>query len=108
MKKYVLPVAVLYLSAITAAWAISGSTLPQLTSPNDIVQVGSKGKGKSKSHKGHSHKGHSHKKYSHHHHGHHYHHGRYHYHGKYYGHRYAYRPRSIVGCIAAGPVWYCP
>ena len=97
MKKYVLPVAVLYLSAITAAWAISGSTLPQLTSPNDIVQVGSKGKGKSKSHKGHSHK-----KYSHHHH------GRYHYHGKYYGHRYAYRPRSIVGCIAAGPVWYCP
>jgi hypothetical protein len=102
MIKYALPVAVLYLAVASTAWAVPGSTLPQLTSSNDIVQVGSKGKGKSKSHKGYSH---------HRHHDHHY--GkyhRYHYHGRYWGHRYAYRPYGwqTMGCISAGPFWYCP
>src|SRR5262245_27338010 len=46
MIKYALPVAVLYFAVGTAAVALPGSTLPQLTSPNDVVQVGSKGKGK--------------------------------------------------------------
>jgi hypothetical protein len=109
MKKYVLPVAVVYLSAVTAAWAVPSSNLPRLTSPNDIVQVGSKDKGKGKSHKGHSHNNNHHN----HHNNHHYHHGyndNYHYHGRYWGHRYAYRPYNwqTLGCIAAGPVWYCP
>jgi hypothetical protein len=90
--------------------ALPGSTLPQLTSPNDIVQVGSKGKGKG--------------------------HGKSlgkairttpiaatttitttitatitsTYHGRYWGHRYSYRPHGwqTMGCIAAGPIWYCP
>jgi hypothetical protein len=98
MHKYVLPVTVLYLSAITGAWAIPASTLPQLTSPNDLVQVGSKDKGKGKSH---SHNNnHHHHHYSEHHH--------YNYHGHDYGHRYSYRPRGAIGCVMAGPVWYCP
>jgi UDP-N-acetylmuramyl pentapeptide phosphotransferase/UDP-N-acetylglucosamine-1-phosphate transferase len=62
MHKYVLPVAVLYLSGVTASWALPGSTLPQLTSPTDIVQVGSKDKNKGKSHK--SHEVHHHHHYS--------------------------------------------
>jgi hypothetical protein len=46
MIKYALPVAVLYLGVVSAAWALPGSlSLP--ASPNDIVQVGSKSKGKS-------------------------------------------------------------
>jgi hypothetical protein len=90
--------AVLYFGVVSAAWAVPGSTLPQLTSPNDIVQVGSKSKGKS--HKGHSHSSHHHHHYSHNH--------KYHYHGHYYGHRYSYRPRGAMGCVMAGPVWYCP
>jgi hypothetical protein len=103
MTKYALPVAVLYFAIASVAWAAPGSTLPQLTSPNDIVQV------KSKSHKKHSYKKHSYKKhYDKHNYKYGKYHKRYHYHGKYYGHRYAYRPRSIIGCVAAGPIWYCP
>jgi hypothetical protein len=81
---------VLYFAVASAAVALPGSTLPQLNNPNDIVQVGSKGKGKGKSHKGHSHSGH--------------------HHGRYWGHRYSYRPHNwqTLGCIAAGPIWYCP
>ena len=97
MIKYAFPVAVLYFAVATAAVALPGSTLPQLTSPNDIVQVGSKSKGKSKS------------SHHHHHHHHHYSHNhKYHYHGHYYGHRYSYRPRGATGCVQAGPIWYCP
>ena len=64
MIKYALPVAVLCLGVVSAAWALPGS-LPLPAGPNDIVQVGSKSKGKS--HKGHSHKGHSHGSHHHHH-----------------------------------------
>ena len=46
MIKYALPVAVAYFAIASTAVALPGSTLPQLTSPNDIVQVGNKGKGK--------------------------------------------------------------
>jgi len=104
MIKYALPVAAFYLMAVTTAWAFAGSPLPQPTSPNDIVQVGSKSKGKS--YKGHSHKGHSHS--SHHHHHHYSHNHKYPYHRHYYGHRYSYRPRGAMGCVQAGPIWYCP
>ena len=38
MIKYALPVAVLYFAVASTAVALPGSTLPQLTSPNDIVQ----------------------------------------------------------------------
>ena len=44
MIKYALPVAVLYFGVVSTAVAVPAQ--PQLTSPNDIVQVGSKGKGK--------------------------------------------------------------
>jgi hypothetical protein len=103
MIKYALPVAVLYFAVASAAVALPGSTLPQLNNPNDIVQVGSKGKGKGKSHKGHSHSGHHHGNYHRNYH-------KYHYHGRYWGHRYSYRPHNwqTLGCIAAGPIWYCP
>ena len=40
MIKYALPVAVLYFGVVSTAVALPGSILPQLTSPNDIVQVG--------------------------------------------------------------------
>ena len=100
MIKYALPVAVV---ASSVRPGHPGS-LPLPASPNDIVQVGSKSKGKS--HKGHSHKGHSHG--SHHHHHHYSHNHKYHYHGHYYGHRYSYRPRGAMGCVQAGPIWYCP
>src|SRR6478672_1325965 len=106
MIRYILPGAMLCAVVASTAWALPASTLPQLTSPSDVVQVSSKNKGKS--HKGHSHsthKGHSHK--THHHHYSHNHH-KYHYHGHSYGHRYAYRPRGAMGCVMAGPVWYCP
>jgi hypothetical protein len=99
MIKYAFPVAELYFAVATAAVALPGSTLPQLTSPNDIVQVGSKSKGKSKSKSSHHH---------HHHHHHYSHNHKYHYHGHYYGHRYSYRPRGAMGCVQAGPIWYCP
>ena len=45
MIKYALLVAVAYFAIASTAVALPGSTLPQLTSPNDIVQVGNKGKG---------------------------------------------------------------
>jgi hypothetical protein len=98
MTRYTLPIAALYLTAVTTAWALPRSTLPQLTSPSDLVEVSSKGK----SHKGHSHdnRHHHHHHYSEHHH--------YSYHGHDYGHRYSYRPHNVMGCVAAGPVWYCP
>jgi hypothetical protein len=44
MIKYALPVTVLYFAVASTAVALPGSTVPQLTSPNDIVQVGSKSK----------------------------------------------------------------
>jgi hypothetical protein len=30
--------------------------------------------------------------------------------GRYWGHRYSYRPPGwqTLGCVAVGPVWYCP
>jgi len=95
MIKYALPVAVLYFGVVSAVWALPGS-LPLTGSPNDIVQVGGKSKGKSKS----SHHHHHHHHYSHNH--------KYHYHSHYYGHRYSYRPRGAMGCVQAGPIWYCP
>ena len=37
-------------------------------------------------------------------------HNRYHYAGRYWGHRYSYRPYgwATLGCVAVGPIWYCP
>jgi hypothetical protein len=99
MIKYALPVAVLYFGVVSAVWALPGS-LPLTGSPNDIVQVGGKSKGKSKSKSKSSHHHHHHHHYSHNH--------KYHYHGHYYGHRYSYRPRGAMGCVQAGPIWYCP
>lgn len=36
--------------------------------------------------------------------------GRYYRGNRYWGHRYGYRPYGwqTLGCIAVGPVWYCP
>jgi hypothetical protein len=36
--------------------------------------------------------------------------GRYWHGGRYWGHRYSYRPYGwqTLGCVAVGPVWYCP
>jgi hypothetical protein len=103
MIKYALPVAVLYLAVASTAVALPGATVPQLTGPNDIVQVGSKEKNKShKSHETHHHyyseRDHDYDDHE------------YRYHGHDYGRRYSYRPNNwqTLGCIAAGPIWYCP
>ena len=99
MIRYILPGAMLCAVVASTAWALPASTLPQLTSPSDVVQVSSKNKGK-------NHKGHSHSTSHYHYHSHNLH--KYHYLGHNYGHRYAYRPRGAMGCVMAGPVWYCP
>jgi hypothetical protein len=38
------------------------------------------------------------------------HHGKYWYKNRYWAHRYNYRPHDweTIGCVAVGPVWYCP
>ena len=78
-------------------------TTQQVESP-DIVEVGYKGDKKYYKNK-------NWKKY-----GNKYHHNKYKYAdrywhgGRYWGHRYNYRPYGwqTLGCVAVGPIWYCP
>jgi ABC-type Zn2+ transport system substrate-binding protein/surface adhesin len=102
MIKYVLSGAAVSLFVASGALALPASSTVQLKNSTDVVQISNKGKGN---------KGHSNKNYHHHHHNYHsknYH--KYQYHNRYWEHRYSYRPHNwqTLGCIAAGPIWYCP
>jgi hypothetical protein len=105
MIRSILSAAVLSLMVVSAAWAWPASPTTQLTpvASTDLVQIGYHGGG----HKNYN------KKYNYKHYNNHYNYhggGRYHYGNRYWGHRYNYRPYGwqTLGCIAVGPVWYCP
>src|SRR5262245_32919866 len=90
--------------AATAAWALPVSQTTSLRPLNfhDLIQIGDKNKNKNKNHNdnhNHNHDNHNHN------HNHGYYHG-----GHYYGHQYYVRPPNwqVLGCVAVGPVWYCP
>ena len=90
----------LLLSTFSVASALPSVTTPPLEPDSSVIQVGH-GKGHHNGHKRHySNHGNWNKHYR----------GRYHYGGRYWGHRYSYRPYgwATLGCIAVGPVWYCP
>jgi hypothetical protein len=102
MRRVILPAAILSLALVSAAWA---SPLPlttqQVKSP-DIVVVGYKGDKKYYKNKNwkYGNKYHHKNKYA----------DRYWHGGRYWGHRYNYRPYGwqTLGCVAVGPIWYCP
>lgn len=105
MKRSILPVIILSLSLASAAWALPTSPAQNQFKSTNLVEVGYKGKGDYKGHKGNYSKNynwnkHRHNQYA----------GRYHYGNRYWGHRYDYRPYGwqTLGCIAVGPIWYCP
>ena len=106
MIRSILSAAVLSLMVVSAAWswpAPSKTQLPPLDSTN-LIQVGHGGGHHGNNH--HNYKNHNYKHYNYNYHGG----GRYHYGNRYWGHRYNYRPYGwqTLGCIAVGPVWYCP
>ncbi len=106
MMKSILPAAVLSLTIVSAAWALPVPQASQLTQPgsSDVIQVGHGhghgGKNWNKNYKNYNYKHYNHYNYK----------GRYNYGGRYWGHRYNYRPYGwqTLGCIAVGPLWYCP
>ena len=91
----------LFASALSLATFSVASALPSVATPplepdSSVILVGH-GKGHHSGHKRHySNHGNWNKHY--------------HYGGRYWGHRYSYRPYgwATLGCIAVGPVWYCP
>jgi hypothetical protein len=104
MRRVVLPAAFLSLALVTSAWASPVPLTTQQVESRDIVEVGYKGDKKYYKNK-------NWKKY-----GNKYHHNKYKYAdrywhgGRYWGHRYNYRPYGwqTLGCVAVGPIWYCP
>jgi hypothetical protein len=99
--------AVLSLTTFSVASALPSMTTAPREPSGSVVQVG-QSKGHNKGNKGHYSK---HKNWNKHHAYNNWnHHGRYHYGGRYWGHRYNYRPYgwATLGCIAVGPIWYCP
>jgi hypothetical protein len=96
----IFPVLVLSLFGITAADAYPAPLTEQPASTDLVLEV-KKGKGHGAKHhnKHHNKHGHNYK------HG-----GKYWYGNRYWTHRYSYRPLGwrAYGCVAVGPVWYCP
>ena len=96
--RWILPATILCSLVISTAWALPIPPTPQVNqvSATNLTQVGEKKYYKKDKQYYKAEKKHYNKKY---------HHG-----GKYYGHSYSYRPRGwqALGCVAAGPVWYCP
>jgi len=105
MIKPILSAAALSFALVSAAWALPGAPKAELPalSQSDIVQVGKKG---GKHYGGHHYKYHGGKYHG----GKHWRGGRYYHGGRYWGRRYYYRPYNwqAWGCVAVGPIWYCP
>ncbi len=100
MIKTVPVAAALSLIVFSGAWALPASPTmqPLSVASTDLVQIKNKWySGKKNKH---------YKKYNRNYN----HYGRYHYRNKYWKHRYSSRPYNwqTLGCIAAGPIWYCP
>jgi hypothetical protein len=90
----ILPATVLCSCVISGAWALPISATPaKHPSATNVTQVGYYDKKQKKYYK-------AEKKYY----------KKYYHGGKYWGHRYSYRPPGwqALGCVAVGPVWYCP
>ena len=102
MIKSILPATFLSSLLISTAWALPIPPTPEVNqaSATNLTQVGEKKYYKSEKKYYRAEKKHyqAEKKYY----------QKYHHGGKYWGHRYSYRPRGAIGCVAAGPVWYCP
>jgi len=101
MIKSVLSASILSLLLASSAWAIAPSVKMEPTS--NIVDVGYN--------KGHyKHYNHNYAYRNYHGYAHRNNYGRYRYANRYWGHRYYVRPYNwqTIGCIAVGPVWYCP
>jgi hypothetical protein len=103
MRTVVLPAAILSLALVSSAWASPAPLATQQVTSADIVDVGYKGDKKYYKNKnwkyGNKHRYNKHKYANHYWHG-----------GRYWGHRYNYRPYGwqTLGCVAVGPIWYCP
>jgi hypothetical protein len=119
MIRPILSAAALSFALVTAAWAVPAAPTTELPALNhsDVIQVKKGGGGHHGGghHGGGKHYGGKHyggKHYNHRYHGGKYYgkRGRYYHGGRYWGHRYNYRPYGwqTLGCLAVGPVWYCP
>ena len=103
MRRIVLPAAILSFALVSAAWAAPAPLATQSVGSSNIVDVGYKGDKKYYKNKNwkYGNKYHNNKyKYE----------SRYWHGGRYWGHRYYSRPYGwqTLGCVAVGPVWYCP
>jgi hypothetical protein len=102
----ILPATILSSLVISAAWAapISPNLQVNQFSSTNLAQVGYYDKNYYKNKKYYKHHGYNYydkPRYG----------GpRYYRGGRYWGHRYSYRPPGwqTLGCVAVGPVWYCP
>src|SRR5262245_54265518 len=104
MRRVVLPAVILSLALVSAAWASPALLTTQKVKSTDIVNVGYKGDKKYYKNKNwkYGNKYHYNNKYKYS--------DRYWHGGRYWGHRYNYRPYGwqTLGCVAVGPLWYCP
>jgi hypothetical protein len=106
MKRVVLTATVLSLALVSAVWAAPLPSSTQQLRSSDIVDVDYKGDKKYYKNKNwnknwkYGNKYHHKNRYA----------GRYWHGGRYWGHRYSYRPYGwqTLGCVAVGPIWYCP
>jgi hypothetical protein len=105
MIRSILPAIILSSLVLSTAWALPGRT-PQVNQAGatNLIQIGEKQYYKKQYYKAEKEKQYYKKQYKAEKH-YNYHHG-----GRYWGHRYTYRPPGwqVLGCVAAGPVWYCP
>jgi hypothetical protein len=99
MIKSILSATGLSLMVVSAAWAWPISPATPIDRPtSNLVEAGYKGHNE---HQGNNYK----HNYTHHNYN-----NKYRYGNRYWGHRYYQRPYNwqSIGCIAVGPIWYCP
>ena len=104
MTRVILPTVVLSAALVSAAWASPALLTTQQVKSADVINVGYKGDYKKYNKNKNWKYGNKHYKNK-------YKYGdRYWHGGRYWGHRYSYRPYGwqTLGCVAVGPVWYCP
>ena len=105
MIRSILPATLVSLLLISAAWAAPISPTSQVSQFNstNLAQVGYYDKKYYKNKNYYKHHGYYGNPYK-------YKNRNYYHGGRYWGHRYSYRPYGwqTLGCVAVGPVWYCP
>jgi hypothetical protein len=109
MIRSILPAIILSSLVVSTAWALPGPSTPQVNQAGatNLIQIGEKNSYKKQYYKAKKEKQYYKKQY--------YkaekkHYKNYYHGGRYWGHRYSYRPYGwqTLGCVAVGPVWYCP